>query len=325
MWSDADHRVPWTTPPLRKLKDAVEHRRDGLHVLGPLLSLHKVARADVTLAVLENSGLFLARQRLRSRWRSATSPLVIMSCWLAESARHFDGRALEWHRETLRAADAILFWSSNQRKIFRELLGVPDQRLRFVPFGIDHRFFSPGPPGDESYVFSAGNDRARDYGVLLEAAAGLDVRLKIASLPGPVAGLAQPPNFDHVGTVSHRRYRDLLNRARVVVVPSTAPAYPSGQTVMLEAMAMGKCCIVTDSAAIRDYVQDSQNARRCRRTMPGRSVPQFSARWMMVTSGNESGVGPWLLVEERFNSGVMWHEIGSALRAVAEGAAPSAP
>ena len=47
---------------------------------------------------------------------------------------------------------------------------------------------------------------------------------------------------------------------------------------------------------------------------------------MMVTSGNESGVGPGpFLVEERFNSGVMWHEIGSALRAVAEGAAPSAP
>ena len=192
VWSDADHRVPWTTRPLRELKDAVEHRRDGLHVLGPLLSLHKVARADVTLAVLENSGLFLARQRLRSRWRSATSPLVIMSCWLAESARHFDGRALEWHRETLRAADAILFWSSNQRKIFRELLGVPDQRLRFVPFGIDHRFFSPGPPGDESYVFSAGNDRARDYGVLLEAAAGLDVRLqdRVPARPGSRLGTA---------------------------------------------------------------------------------------------------------------------------------------
>lgn len=316
VWSDADHHPPWTTGPLRRLRDTVEHRA-GVRVLNPLLSLGKVARADVTLTLLEDSGLFLARRRRRRLWQRATSPLVILSCWLAEEARHFDPQTLAWHREALRGADAVLFWSSNQEQIFSELLGVPRRRLHFVPFGTDHRFFHPRHAGDDGYILSAGQDRGRDYRVLLEAAAGLRMPVKLVCKPENVGGMALPPNVELVGQVPHHVYRDLMARARAVVVPTDAPAYPSGQSVMLEAMALGKCCIVTASPAMRDYVEDSETAL----TVPPHDAAALRAA--IDRAASDEGLRDQLghmarrLVEERFNHEAMWRVIGSALRAAA--------
>ncbi|MCZ2108551.1 MAG: glycosyltransferase, partial [Dehalococcoidia bacterium] len=36
--------------------------------------------------------------------------------------------------------------------------------------------------------------------------------------------------------------------------------YPAGQTVLLEAMALGKACVVTDTPGIREYVSDGVDA-----------------------------------------------------------------
>ena len=40
------------------------------------------------------------------------------------------------------------------------------------------------------------------------------------------------------------------------MTPTIAPAYPSGQSVVLEAMSMGRATLTTDSPAMREYVAD---------------------------------------------------------------------
>ena len=45
--------------------------------------------------------------------------------------------------------------------------------------------------------------------------------------------------------------------ASVVAVISRDLAYPTGQTVLVEAMALGKACVVTYNAAMSDYITDA--------------------------------------------------------------------
>ena len=55
-------------------------------------------------------------------------------------------------------------------------------------------------------------------------------------------------------------YRQYLQRAKVVVVPTYDLAYPTGQTVALEASACGRAVVVTGTQASREYFIDGNNA-----------------------------------------------------------------
>jgi glycosyltransferase involved in cell wall biosynthesis len=107
---------------------------------------------------------------------------------------------------------------------------------------------------------SVGGDLARDYGTLVDAVRGTDLRLKIACDARNLVDVELPPNVEWLGRLDAPAYRALLQEAKGVVVTTRAPAYPSGQSVLLEAMATGRPCVITDSPAIREYVEPGHEA-----------------------------------------------------------------
>ena len=213
--------------------------------------------ASATLAMFESEGHALALwRRLRGR---RSPPLYIVGCWLADLARRGGLRATAY-RWLYRAVDGVIVFSSNQRTTLIDLLDLAPDRVHVVPFGIDLDEVAAIPTCLGGRVVAAGRDLGRDWPTLVEAVQGTDWGLDLITRPHQVAALDLPPNVDFHGAVGRAEYLGRLAAASVVVIPTFVREYPTGQTVLLEAMALGKACVVTDTPAMREYVADGVTA-----------------------------------------------------------------
>lgn len=306
-WSDAVHRRPWTYKPMR----AVVRRLERLATpwLQTVLATRRIARADAVVAVFESQGSFLAFLRSLRLWPFTRPRYAVVATWLAMDAERFGRARLLWYRWAYRGVDRLVFFSPNQADVYRDVLGIPDERLAPVPFGIDDTYFTPQDVDDQDYVLAVGRDRGRDWATLFAAVRDTELKLKVACRPEDIEGLELPSNVEYVGFLPLDEYRDLTAAARVVVVPTKVRAYPTGQTVLLEAMALARCCVVTDTPAMRDYVEDDATAL----VVPPADPPALRAAIERAYDDTglrrRIGAGARLSVEERFNSVAMWKRI----------------
>jgi len=108
-------------------------------------------------------------------------------------------------------------------------------------------------------------------GTLFDAVAGSDVRVVIGAASHwsrhGFGGHAPPPNVQ-VGSFDYESLRALYARASIVVVPLVDIDNQAGITTILEAMAMGKPVIVTQSLGQTDVVEDRRRPRDGLRSRP---------------------------------------------------------
>lgn len=159
----------------------------------------------------------------------------------------------------------IICLSSEQLEDFVRF-GIPRERLVFVPFGIDARFFeSVDTVREEGLIVSVGRDAGRDYATLFKAAERLEHPFVV------VASRKNIPSDVPIPTTVEVRYdrdlaevRDLYAHARLVVVVSKSVSAPdgsdcSGQTVIMDALAAGKAVVATNRPWIEDYFVAGKN------------------------------------------------------------------
>jgi glycosyltransferase involved in cell wall biosynthesis len=147
--------------------------------------------------------------------------------------------------------------SSDEVRIFPRTWGVDPRRVALTvwPYTLPDDRLSASPP-DDGGVF-AGGDSLRDYETLLLSAERIDAEVTIATRTPNVAGARPIPSNVRLGPLPLERYIDSMRRARIVVVPLVPTADRSaGQTTYVNAMAMAKPVIATDTLGIRDYIQD---------------------------------------------------------------------
>jgi hypothetical protein len=140
--------------------------------------------------------------------------------------------------------------SEEEREIFSSAFGIPRARVACTRFG--HMLWSraDGPTSDRGYLF-AGGDSLRDYPTLLDAVDGLDVPVRLVTN----RTFKRVPENVTVGPVPYDEYVELLAGARVVVVPLLNVRRSAGLITYLNAMALGKLVIVSDTPAAREYVE----------------------------------------------------------------------
>jgi glycosyltransferase involved in cell wall biosynthesis len=310
--SNRDRRWPWTSVPLRAMVSVLQ--RLTAPFLQTALAAKAIGRSDVTIAMFESQGNALAALRML-RVPPFTRPrFAVVTCWLSRDLEWFGPLRRLLYRLAYRSVDDLFFFSANQAEVFQRALDMERTRLHSVPFGVDHLYFHPRPGTERDYVLSVGRDAGRDWGTLLEAVRGTDLQLKIASRDGTLDSFDIPENVEFLGYVDRERYRDLLAAARVVVVATRDLAYPTGQTVALEAMAMGKCCVVTDTAPMREYLRHEDNAL----LVPPNDPAALRVAVMRAIDdpvlSEAIGRGARGSVEEEFNAPLMWRRIGEILR-----------
>ncbi|MGO9294282.1 MAG: glycosyltransferase family 4 protein [Streptosporangiaceae bacterium] len=152
----------------------------------------------------------------------------------------------------------------------------------------------------------------------MEAVRIARVPLTLACNPRNIAGLDLPRDVTVLSNLSHQDYRSLVLSADLVVTPTVAPAYPSGQTVMLEAMSMGRATLTTDSAAIRDYVTNE---------IDGVLVPPRDPEAMAELIVNLLPDSPRLealgyaaseTVRKRFSLDLLWRQVANTMLSICD-------
>lgn len=153
----------------------------------------------------------------------------------------------------------IAYISELQRQDLKSI-GVHEQQLFSLPFGIDAEFFKPqGKPNAERFVLSVGRDLGRDYETLLEVAKLLPYKFVIATARKNIPeGTALPENVEVKYDVNAPGIRELYRDAAFVVLllkdeETIEGSDCTGQTVMLEALSAGKAVVATDRAWTREY------------------------------------------------------------------------
>jgi glycosyltransferase involved in cell wall biosynthesis len=159
-----------------------------------------------------------------------------------------------WHRlygraglrRVLRAADAIVSVSEFSRAETTELAGVPAERIRVIPHGVDPLFTPDGPRAGGDYVLAVGTlEPRKNLARAVEAAreAGVDLRVVGARGWGGV-------DVDGwVGEIPDAELAALYRGARCVLYPSL---YEGFGLPVLEAMACGTPVVTSVGTAMEE-------------------------------------------------------------------------
>lgn len=160
--------------------------------------------------------------------------------------------------------------SKGEFAYLEKILGA-NYDLRYLPFGVDHRFWEPNDKpasqrsAGEAYVLSVGNDRHRDYSTLVRAWKEEYPLLKIITRLS-----IEPPLPDNVQVIAgdwrqqlltDAQIRELFQNSLFVILPLKETIQPSGQSACLQAMACGKAVILSNIQGLwdRELMVNRQN------------------------------------------------------------------
>jgi glycosyltransferase involved in cell wall biosynthesis len=268
-------------PPLDRLRDEIENDR-----VADVLALHDV----LGIEVLDGANVSL-RRRLPFRLAQALE--------IVRRRREFDALLTWGERDAIRAGGlmrlvpgrpahvAILFWVSGARKAvplrlvqagidrfvvpspkqYRyalERIRLPPEKVVRVPWPVDTRFWRPQPADGDDLICAVGFEM-RDWDTLITALRPLAIPCHIAAgnmrIAIELAGRELPAHVS-VGHKSAPALRDLYARSRFVVVPLLPTDSDQGVTTCLEAMAMGRAFVCTESDGQLGVLEDGVNGIR---------------------------------------------------------------
>ena len=200
------------------------------------------------------SDLFAAAAIARRRLEA---PIVVSECtWKKgrSALRHHARRTASHLIDSPRTYFCVL--SHEDRDAAARQWGLNIDRIFVTPYCYTlTQEAIAGPVTSDGGVFAGGNSM-RDYAPLLTAARGLNLPVTLAT-----RRVSPKEVSDNVraGTVTHQEFIAQLRSAGVVVVPLEARSDRSaGQQTYLNAMALGKLVIVTDTLGVREYVDDGR-------------------------------------------------------------------
>ena len=195
------------------------------------------------------------------KWtRRHATPVVGIQCGLLNHPIN------RWRRlgtvALLRRMESMLFGEGEREPMLEAYPGIGD-RLHVNQFGVDERFWTPGPARESGYVLAVGSDGRRDYDVLMAAARRVDVPFVVVTEKNR---LHDPPaNVRHLEGAfwdgpSDLELRDLYRGAACVVTPLQPTRQPSGQSVTLQAMACGRPVALSDVEGLwsRETLRDRE-------------------------------------------------------------------
>jgi len=186
--------------------------------------------------------------------------LIAQSVWL------FD----RWHRLSwprrwflsylITQADILTVLSPENLKVARSVF--PDMRSELVLFGINADEFVPvknEKVHHPLHILSLGNDRDRDWPVLIEALKDFpDCCLTIASWTVTEKELGRHGNVEMLKVYSNKKLSSLYEWADFVVLTINENLHASGITILQEAALMGVPVICSDTGGLKAYFSDEE-------------------------------------------------------------------
>lgn len=156
--------------------------------------------------------------------------------------------------------DQAICSSKSEALYYRKIFGWKDRKVAFVPFHTDPEFLAlvGEESEDEQYILTAGRT-FRDYETFLEAIRDIACKVIVVASPWNISMKKVPANVTFKYDISMEHLIELIRHAAIVVVPLEDRKISTGQSVFLQAMAMGKSVIATKTAGTVDYIDHLKN------------------------------------------------------------------
>jgi glycosyltransferase involved in cell wall biosynthesis len=137
---------------------------------------------------------------------------------------------------------------------YQKVFGWPSTKLHYIPLHTDPRLLAQGNGKNDGVVLSAGRT-FRDYGTLLGAFRQLDVPLLIVASRWSLDPNDVPSNVKIQYDMPGSELMSLMAQCLAVVVPLEERMISIGQSVVLQAMTLGKAVIATKVNGTEDYIE----------------------------------------------------------------------
>ena len=192
---------------------------------------------------------------LRKRLSRSKVPLV---AWTFNVGILHGGARRQLARAALGAVDRFIVHSRAEIASCSEWLGLPRQRFEFVPL---QRFVPDVEIAEDverPFVLSMGSAH-RDYKLLMPVLGELGYPAVVVAGAHALQGISVPSNVELRSGLSTQQCNELLQRARLNVIPIDNAVTASGQVTLVDAMMFGRPVIVTRGPASDDYVVDRED------------------------------------------------------------------
>jgi len=142
---------------------------------------------------------------------------------------------------------------SSRREVdyYSEVFGWNPGKARFVPFHTDPVLLDQPSVGNGDFILSGGRTY-RDYDTLLNAVAGTSIRTVIVSSGTYRPSMELPPNVTLMRELPMDEFNRMLLRCRVLILPLEEKEISTGQSVLLQAMALGKAVVASKTSGTVD-------------------------------------------------------------------------
>ncbi len=166
--------------------------------------------------------------------------------------------------------DKFFVYSTWQKEFIQTRWQVPSEHVVFTPFMVDDQFFHPDKAQESGLQLPALQQKQvpvicavglefRDYPTLMKAVENLNVQVVIAAASpwskrgDSTTGQSIPPNVT-VSRFTQYELRDVYARSAFMVMPLYDNEFQAGVTALLEAMAMQKAIICSQTKGQRDVI-----------------------------------------------------------------------
>lgn len=183
-------------------------------------------------------------------------PTVFITMGLPEKLRLIQEQApqaMGWWLSAIGGIQQVVTLSSPERDELASEFGLC-QNVKSIPAGVDVDYFRPRDEPADVDVLSIGADQHRDFGLLFRVATELtDLSFRVVTTAVRAAQWEYvPANVEVLTDVPMSTIRDIMARARLIALPVHPNSYSGATTVLLQAMAMGKCVIANQVGASKD-------------------------------------------------------------------------
>lgn len=217
---------------------------EGLDPIRAFRVLTRERRCDLVVSVFESPAVPLVLLR---RFLDYRPNIALWDLGLADNSRL---RQIYLDLVVPRV-NGIMVLGSNQKSLIESRWRVKC-RIEVVHHHVDTDFFRPLPVAADGPILSVGDDVGRDYDCLARAMVGVKASILIKTKRELSA---MPRNCTiFKDRLSYVDLRAMYARSPLFVVPLIDTANASGVGTVLEAMAMAKPLIVSDSSGIRDFI-----------------------------------------------------------------------
>ena len=253
---------------------------------------------------------------LRKRASFSSVPIV---AWTFNLGTLYGGAKRRVARFSLSAVDRFIVHSTAEIAACSEWLDLPSSRFEFVPLQRAMEAICFDEDVERPFVLSMGSAQ-RDYRLLFAVMGELGYPTVVVAAPHAVAGLKVPPNVSVRSGLSGAACHELVQRARVSVVPVGNQLTASGQVTLLDAMMFARPVVVTSGPASIDYATDGHDALLVAHGDHAALKSAVQRLWEDAPMRNAIGSAARRTARDRFSDEAIGRELGRVLRDVGQAA-----